>query len=332
MNYFRKKLTIALLAVCAGLVGLNKTDADIIDIIYDGGDARVGMIIQGTMEFWNSRVPGWRADLPAPLLNRLGTIQITATAESVDGEFGILGFASTSEYLEFRPTKFGKTYLMPQAGTMNLDLDDLDAGPGPFGTLSFQEWVEVMSHEVGHVLGLTTLDWGVPNGLIDEDIDNGLPGIIAQRAVEAYREEINDPFAPFATMQLTGGAGSAFSHPRQDDLAYIDFVSQFTGLVSSELMRPFFIPGITKDIGSVMAALLAEGGYGVIGQGDPIYAPTGPGGGGRRGPNGPKNGGREGAGGFLRYGGDVSSIPEPGSMVILGVVAVCGLGLRRRRR
>ena len=182
-----------------------------------------------------------------------------------------------------------------------------------------------------------------PTGLWILKIDSGFAGIIGQRALEAYRRDSGNPFATFASIEQLGGGGTAGAHPDSEDIAYRDIDIPGTDRTTDDIMLGFFRQPNDED-----EIELSDTMYGYYGDihfrrpGEEFFTPGGgQGNDGRRtrGRNGrgPKNGNGfpgpgSGSGGFLRSQDGVSSVPEPGSMVILGVAAVCGLGFYRRRK
>ncbi len=329
---------VALLAIC-GLFGLNQAaenaSADIININFVGGsdmDGRYAPIALMAGQWWNDQIAGWNRNLPGPVLDRLKKIDVDVIVQNIDGVGGILGGANATDFLTYRgPSKYGQTIVLSQGGEFTGDAED-------FEVMSNLDILAVMVHEIGHVIGYVIPEIAEPMALTDPDIDNGSPGIVSPRALAAYREATNNPFATFATLEKLGGGGTAGVHPDSLDPAYLDIPIPGTNRTSDDIMIGFFGGVNFFDeilLSKTMLEFAHDMGFVTWVSGELFFEPTGGDGrigGRRRGRNGPKNPGPPPGGGFLRSQGGISSVPEPSSMVLIGIVGVCGLGLYRRRK
>lgn len=138
---------------------------------------------------WESYITGYQPGITQ------NSISITATGEYIDGVGNTLGSAGPTAGI----TQGG--YLVARTGTMTFDTADL-ADMESDGMLE-----TVITHEIGHVLGIGTL-WGP--GYNDVCID-GTGQYTGAFALAAYRDEF-DPLATHVPVELDGGLGTANGH------------------------------------------------------------------------------------------------------------------------
>ena len=137
--------------------------------------------------FWEEVIVGY-----APNITQT-TVAFTARKHGLDGPDGVLGQAGPSGTV----TQGG--YVLSTGGSMTIDSADIDLLTGD-GKL-----VEVIKHEIGHILGIGTL-W-THNGLYV----NGTGRYTGALGLAAYQQEF-DPRATFVPVELGGGAGTANGH------------------------------------------------------------------------------------------------------------------------
>lgn len=156
---------------------------------------------------WESIITGYQPGIS------IGSVEIDASGPSIDGAGGILGQAGPDLI-----TKQGG-YWLASTGIMMFDSADL-ANMESSGSL-----LDVILHEMGHVLGFGTLwDW---NGLYV----NGSGQYMGANALSAYRREFN-PAATYVPVELGGGSGTANGHWNELDGGAGD--TGIVGLLPSE--------------------------------------------------------------------------------------------------
>ena len=159
------------------------------------GDAQFQAAFEQAAARWEQVIVG---DLPSIVSARLGVIDdlvIEASAIAIDGQGGILAQAGPRE---FRSSGSG----LPFSGIMEFDTADLQQMAAG-GRL-----VGVITHEMGHVLGLGTL-WDRFGLKADNFSYTG------QNALTEYRRLSGNAAATFVPLENTGGAGTQGSHWRE---------------------------------------------------------------------------------------------------------------------
>ena len=275
-------------------------------------------------QFWESRVLGYRSDLPAAVRAQLpanGRLSISADT-FVGAPGGLLGFAGPTEFAQTATTvgnpANGRVNLttVATAGEMSFDIFDI-------GTPGFQE---VVIHEMAHVLGIGTL-WEL-NGIVGPagsgemgllQQRNGLFQFVGANGLRGFREESGHHRANYVPTENFGGPGTALGHwaggtspnwffapangSRRETLT--GFLTEAPGFVSEATY------GSIADVGYAVSGINAGPG-GVINTalGAPRFPKTGRGG--------------------IFQSHRIAAVPEPSSAVVL-IAGVAGLLVRRRR-
>jgi len=143
---------------------------------------------------WESYITGYKSGI-----TQTG-ITITADGSNIDGVGGVLGSAGPTSAV------FQGGYWLARDGSMNFD----SADPADMESTGILD--EVITHEIGHVLGIGTL-W-------DENWNqlyiNGSVQYTGAFALDAYRDEF-DPLATYVPVELGGGADTANRHWNEND-------------------------------------------------------------------------------------------------------------------
>ncbi|MFF3378462.1 leishmanolysin-related zinc metalloendopeptidase [Streptomyces sp. NPDC002680] len=160
---------------------------------------------------------------------------IEAEGVTIDGPHGILGMAGPTDFRD-ESARFGA--FLPAKGVMRFDSDDLAAMEAD-GTL-----VDVITHEMGHVLGVGTL-WTTFGLLVGAGTPNPtFEGALAKAEFAELVGEAGPVSVPVANF---GGPGTQDSHWREAVFVH-------------ELMSPF-ISGTSNPLSRMTAASLGDLGY-----------------------------------------------------------------------
>ncbi|MFF3333797.1 leishmanolysin-related zinc metalloendopeptidase [Streptomyces sp. NPDC002888] len=160
---------------------------------------------------------------------------IEAEGVEIDGPQGVLGMAGPTDFRD-GTAQFGA--FLPAKGVMRFDIADLEAMEAE-GTL-----VDVITHEMGHVLGIGTL-WTTFDLLVGAGSENPVfVGKGAQTEFAALTGETQPVPVPVANF---GGPGTQDSHWRE-------------AVFLNELMTPF-IAGPDNPLSRMTAASLGDMGY-----------------------------------------------------------------------
>jgi len=184
----------------------------------------------------------------APEGHRVDDVLIFASGEPIDGEGKILGQAGA---LLVRPPSAGAAAFLPALGTMAFDTDDL-ARMESAGTLR-----DVITHEMGHVLGISGRTWrrkGLLQGAGTDD-----PMFTGAAATAEYRALFGADTVDGVPVENTGGPGTRDAHWRE-------------ALFHSELMSSR-IGGPGNPISRVTVASLQDLGYVVDMEAAEPYSP-----------------------------------------------------------
>lgn len=186
----------------------------------------------------------WEAAIAAPLpavkVNGETTtgVLIDAQGVTIDGPSGILGQAGPTRLRPALPSMGAAAYL-PCAGVMSFDAADLVAMEHD-GSL-----VDVITHEMGHVLGIGTV-WGRKARLLGAGTVN--PTFVGPKA-EAEFGKLVGAGPRSVPVENGGGPGTRDSHWRERS-----FGSELmTGYVSA--------PGVKNPLSRMTIASLADLGY-----------------------------------------------------------------------
>lgn len=147
--------------------------------------------------FWESRLIGFSAQLPAILQRSVGPVQITAQIVTIDGPGGVLGRAGPTQVASYVGNK---PYILSQAGNMEFDAED---------AVFYQNiglFDDIVRHEMAHVLGFGPL-WTANR------LNLGPFGhYTGAFALKRYRIEAKQPSALYVPVEQLGGPGTARAH------------------------------------------------------------------------------------------------------------------------
>lgn len=170
-------------------------------------------------------------------------VRITASAGSIDGSGGVLGSA---EY-QYRRTTGAR---LPITGIMQFDTADL----------SNSTIVDVITHEMGHVLGIGSM-WS--GAALVNDYGGSDPQFIGPAALAEYRAMTANPLLNSIPVENTGPLGTRDVHWRES-------------VFGRELMTGYYQSGQVNPLSRMSAASLIDLGYpGVNLDATNAYAPTG---------------------------------------------------------
>lgn len=188
---------------------------------------------------WDNFILGYKPGIS------LGGVVIAASAPDIDGPGMILGQAGPT----FATSQGGFT--LATQGVMRFDAADLAALENS-GRL-----LDVIVHEMGHVLGIGTLwDFGLNDVYVD-----GSGEYTGAAGLAAYQDEFNQPTATYVPVELGGNAGTFDAHWNEVDSGFgnTGIVSRFSGedmryeLMTGWLNAPTFTSSLTvmslMDIG-----------------------------------------------------------------------------------
>lgn len=191
-------------AVALSAAALSTQAAFNITVNYSGPSQYQSYFTQAE-SFWESVISGYKTGIS------LSGLTINASIGSIDGQWNILGYAGPTSI-----TSQGG-YTLATAGTMVFDSADMSY------MLSAGNFSDVITHEMGHVLGIGTL-WTYNNVYTD-----GSGQYTGAAGVSTYRTEFNQPNATYVPVELGGGAGTANAHWNE-----VDGGSGATGIVDSQ--------------------------------------------------------------------------------------------------
>ncbi len=311
-----------LIAFGSAMVPTNKVHADdFIDLDLSAVPNGLRGAFRNAEAFWESRVNGYRADLPAAIRSQLtGRLSIDAQVVPIDGPGMVLGNAGpTGTATTFAPVGNPANGLVRQttvvtSALMNFDIADIG---------SLAQFSEVVLHEMGHALGFGTV-WQ-QNGIVGPpgsanqgllQLRNGNFQYIGANGLRGFREQSGHHGANYVPTENGGGPGTALGHWAGGTTPNWFFApadgSQREILTGFLTGAPFFVSeatfGSLADIGFSVDGINA--GVGSI----PTQAI-----GGNRFP-------KTSRGGFF----NLTAVPEPSSAVVL-IAGLAGMLVRRHR-
>ena len=217
-----------------------------IQIKFGGGlSAAQEGAFQAAAARWSQIITG---DLPAVEVGGelIDDVAITAEGVTIDGAGRILGQAG--------PAFVRSDSMLPVTGMMQFDSADLDAMEAD-GSL-----VDVIIHEMGHVLGIGTL-WEAKGLLVGAGTSD--PRFIGPKAQQVYAKLLGESTPRPVPVANRGGPGTADGHWREDTFR-------------NELMTGFLNAGI-NPLSLLTIASLEDMGYEVDrSAADAFSLPTGP--------------------------------------------------------
>jgi hypothetical protein len=175
-------------------------------------------------ERWTGMIVG---DLPAVIVDGevVDDVLILALGADIDGPGRILGQAGATH---LRPMSAGAAAGLPAKGIMKFDTADL-AKMESEGTLG-----DVITHEMGHVLGVSASVWRSKGLLQSEDSDD--PIFVGPGAVEEYHVLRGADGRPGVPVENTGGPGTRLSHWRES-VFHNELMSGFVAASGNPLSR-----------------------------------------------------------------------------------------------
>jgi hypothetical protein len=202
------------------------------------GDSIYQPVFDKAAQIWSQIITADIPDVNSPTYGFIDDLLIDASVVTIDGPGNILGQAGPDEFL--------RASGLPDHGVMEFDVADV-ASMYSSGML-----LDVILHEMGHILGIGTL-WtlkGVKSGF----------NYIGAAAVAEYRTLTGNGSATSVPIESGGGAGTAGSHWSE-------------AVFDAELMTGY-IDGSFNPISRVTIASLKDLGYTVdIGAADPYALP-----------------------------------------------------------
>jgi len=194
MNFFSRQLVLATSFVML-LLSTNANAGIIydfdIEVTYDGlSDSQID-IFEEAEAFWEEIIIGYNSDW-AEFLGL--SLTISASSDDIDGVGGVLGQAGwTSGYsLEYDYATEGVMYFD------TADIDSLEAS----GSL-----LEVIIHEMAHVIGFGTLWSEDYNDLLNDD-----GNYVGEYGLAGYQIDSGDFDASYVPVEDEGGTGTAGAH------------------------------------------------------------------------------------------------------------------------
>jgi len=157
----------------------------------------------GAADRWVGLIVG---DLPSVTLpggQVVDDLLIFARGEDIDGEGNVLGQAGARE---LRPANAGQFAFLPATGEMSFDIADLERMEDD-GTLN-----DVITHEMGHVLGVGRQIWRRKSLLQGEGSSD--PTFRGARAIEEYARLRGGEQVPVPVANV-GGPGTRDTHWRE---------------------------------------------------------------------------------------------------------------------
>lgn len=213
------------------------TDAFDIDVVFTGGlNATQQAAFTTAANIWERIILGGLADQPAAPSDygaAVDDIRISASGVAIDGSGDILGQAG--------PEWLRDDDLLPISGVMEFDTADL-ADLQADGSL-----VNVIVHEMGHVLGVGTI-WEDKNLLLGAGGSNSR--FIGSAALTEYRRMAGNNSLSSVPVENTGGEGTADGHWRETTFA-------------NELMTGYLDAGV-NPISRITAAQFVDLGYPIV--------------------------------------------------------------------
>jgi hypothetical protein len=201
------RINACLITLFSVLVSSAVCQGDLTIAVNYSGDAQYQPAFDNAASTWESLLLGYQnghvvsrtSGSSYSVGQTINTVYIDAQVMTIDGPFGILGSAETTQsavdQLGFR---------LATDGEMIFDVDDL-ARLATNGSLE-----SVIMHEMAHVLGFGTL-W-VENGVYV----TGSGEFTGANATEKWHTEFGQAGTP--NVELAGGAGTADGHWDENDL------------------------------------------------------------------------------------------------------------------
>ena len=216
-----------------------------IEVRFLGGLTQPQMdAFKGAADRWSRMIVG---DLPDIVVDgqRIDDVLILARGADIDGPGRILGQAGATHV---RPANAGDSAFIPARGRMTFDTADLEQMEQE-GTLN-----DVITHEMGHVIGVSGLIWGFKGLLNGAGTEN--PTFEGRSAMEEYGRLRGDGSEPTPVpVENEGGPGTAGSHWREKVFRN-ELMSGFIAAAGNPISR--MTVGSLRDMGYVVDMDAAE--------------------------------------------------------------------------
>ena len=216
-----------------------------IEVRFLGGLTQPQMdAFKGAADRWSRMIVG---DLPDIVVDgqRIDDVLILARGADIDGPGRILGQAGPTHV---RPATAGDAAFIPAKGRMTFDTADLEQMEQR-GTLN-----DVITHEMGHVIGVSGLIWGFKGLLNGAGTEN--PTFEGRSAMEEYGRLRGDGSEPTPVpVENEGGPGTAGSHWREKVFRN-ELMSGFIAAAGNPISR--MTVGSLRDMGYVVDMDAAE--------------------------------------------------------------------------
>ena len=216
-----------------------------IEVRFLGGLTQQQMdAFKGAADRWSRMIVG---DLPSVLVDGevIDDVLILAQGAEIDGPGRILGQAGATHV---RPANAGDNAFIPARGRMTFDTADLEQMEQR-GTLN-----DVITHEMGHVIGVSGLIWGFKGLLNGAGTEN--PTFEGRSAMEEYGRLRGDGSEPTPVpVENEGGPGTAGSHWREK-VFLNELMSGFIAAAGNPISR--VTVGSLRDMGYVVDMDAAE--------------------------------------------------------------------------
>jgi Leishmanolysin len=173
---------------------------------------------------WTRMIVG---DLPAVMVDGevIDDVLILAMGAEIDGPGQILGQAGATH---LRPEAAGAAAELPAKGIMKFDTADLEKMESQ-GTLG-----DVITHEMGHVLGISARIWRLKGLLEGENSED--PIFVGRGALEEYQVLRGPDSRSGVPVENTGGPGTRLSHWRES-VFHNELMSGFVAAPGNPLSR-----------------------------------------------------------------------------------------------
>ena len=182
---------------------------------------------------WTTVITG---DLPDVIVGgeRINNLRITAQGTDIDGPGNILGQAGPDT---LRPSNAGAAAFLPATGAMEFDTADL-AGMEADGTLN-----DVITHEMGHVIGIGTVVWQRKGLLKGAGTTN--PTFVGKNAMREFAKLTGAKKPTPVPVENQGGPGTRDSHWREA----VFNAEMMTGIVDSKNPMSRMTVASLQDLG-----------------------------------------------------------------------------------
>jgi len=206
--------------------------------IHYSGDPTYQPVFDTAARIWQQIITADISDITSPTYGFIDDLLIDASVVTIDGVGNILGQAG--------PDEFRSVSGLPDHGIMQFDVADVQS------MFSNGLLLDVILHEMGHVLGIGTL-WA------SKGLKSGF-NYVGANAVAEYKTLTGNAGATSVPLETTGGSGTAGSHWSESVFA-------------NELMTGF-IGGTFNPLSRLTIASLKDLGYSVdLGAADPYALP-----------------------------------------------------------